>query len=214
MKKSLYILGLLLCLQQTVQAKITSCKGYYIMAAGDSISCTFDIPTDRSTNQPIYLELQKRVIAIDNGTAKKHSFGPKHLKKFVFDFDSLHIEIHSIPFGKKAKKIFVKNEATGFLTIYSYYSETEARPQDNGINFGYSPSYGNGMYSVRTGIFQNFLMQKPNEQLAYIDGLNFKASMANYFVDYPELVEKIKKGEYTKKTIRAIGEDYNQHHGK
>lgn len=210
MKKLVVAILFLLTIPSFVNAKVTSCKGYYILLTGDSVACSFDIPTDRAVNQPIYLELQKRVIAIDQKDAKKHSFGPKHLKKYVFDFDTLHVEMHSIPFGRKGKPIFVKNEGVGFLTIYSYYSETEARPVDNGINFGYSPSYGNGLYSVRTGIFQNFLMAKPNEKLAYIDGLNFKAAMSNYFADRPDLVEKIKNGTYTKKTIRLIGEDYNK----
>lgn len=209
MKKIIVAILLLIAVPSAILAKVTPCKGYYILLNGDSVVCSFDIPTDRSVNQPIFFELQKRVIAIDQLNAKKHSFGPKALKKYVFDFDTLHIEMHSIPFGRKGKPIFVKNEGVGFLTVYSYYSETEARPVDNGINFGYSPSYGNGMYSVRTGIFQNFLMAKPNEKLAYIDGLNFKAAMSNYFADRPDLAEKIKNGIYTKKSIRLITADYN-----
>ncbi len=191
-------------------ALVSKCKGYYISVNNDSVACTFDIPIDRSVKTPIYLELQKRVVCVQSATGKKLSLAPKKIARYVFDFDSSQVEMKSIPFGRKSARIFVKKEVSGYLTIYSYYTENEARPQSGFTYYGaYNSGYGNGMYSVRTGIFQNFLMQKEGGQVVLIDGLNFKAAMSGYFSDVPELAEKIRKGDYTKKMIRSIGNEYN-----
>lgn len=190
-------------------ALVSKCKGYYIGVLNDSVACEFDIPIDRSVKTPIYLELQKRVICTVAG--RKQNLSPKKVTKFVFEFDSSKVEMCSIPFGRKDARIFAKKQTSGYLTIYDYYTESEARPQSGYSYYGaYGGGYGNGMYSVRTGIYQNFLMLKSGEtKFVLIDGLNFKAAMSGYFSDYPELADKIKKGEYTKKMIRTIGDEYN-----
>ncbi|MBL0049521.1 MAG: hypothetical protein IPP32_15650 [Bacteroidetes bacterium] len=198
-------------------AKVTFCKGYYITLNGDSVSCTFTIPTDRSINIPIYLELQKSVIAIVESTQKKQRFKPKQLKKYAFTFDTLNLEFESIPFGKKNAKIFVKKSVSGYLSIYEYYSENEVRPQNFGSGMVFAPynrSYVGGPTYAHIGIYQNFLMQKRGALMVFIDGLNFKAEMSNYFTDAPEIAAKIKEGQYTKKLIKKIGEDYNLKYSK
>ncbi len=215
--KRIYFLLISLFFFQASFAKVTLCKGYYIALSGDSVACTFEIPTDRSINIPVYLELQKHVVCIDLRNGKKHNFAPKHLNKFVFDFDTTCMQFFSIPFGKKNAKLFVKKVISGYLTIYEYYTESEARPQDVGITVGYggyNSGFGNGMYSVRTGVYQNFLLFKQGENMTLIDGLNFKAALSNYFEDAPELADKIRKGEYTKKMVNTIGEVYNLNHSK
>jgi hypothetical protein len=208
-KKAIVALILALSSMQSF-ALVQKCKGYYIGLMNDSIACTFDILIDRKLKTPIYLELQKRVICVDDVGGKKHSFSPKKIKLFVFDFDTAKVEMHSLAFGRKNARIFAKREVSGYLSIYDYYSENEARSQQGVIIYGaYGNNYGSGMYSVQTGIYQNFLMQKEGGAIGLIDGLNFKAGMASYFEDAPELAAKIKKGEYTKKMIQQIGMEYN-----
>lgn len=161
---------------------------------------------------PIYLELQKSVIAIVESTQKKQRFKPKQLKKYAFTFDTLDIEFVSIPFGKKNEKIFAKRSVSGYLSIYEYYSENQVRPQYYGIGGGistYNGVYVGGPNYANIGIYQNFLLQKQIAPMVFIDGLNFKAEMSNYFIDAPEIAAKIKDGIYTKKLIKKIGEEYN-----
>lgn len=210
MKKKIIVALLMgLCSMQSF-ALVQKCKGYYIGLMNDSIACTFDILIDRKLKTPIYLELQKRVVCVDSEGGKKHSFSPKKIKRFAFDFDTAKVEMHSLPFGRKQARIFAKQEVSGYLSIYDFYTENEARSQQGvTIYGGYGNNYGNGMYSVQTGIFQNFLVQKDGGAIGLIDGLNFKAGMASYFEDAPELANKIRKGEYTKKMIRQIGMEYN-----
>jgi hypothetical protein len=208
-KKGMVALVLALCSMQSF-ALVQKCKGYYIGLLNDSVPCTFDILIDRKIKTPIYLELQKKVVCVDDVGGKKHSFSPKKIKRFVFDFDTAKVEMHSLAFGRKNARIFAKREVNGYLCIYDYYTENEARSQQGVTIYGaYGNNYGNGMYSVQTGIYQNFLMQKEGGAIGLIDGLNFKAGMASYFEDAPELAAKIKKGEYTKKMIQQIGMEYN-----
>jgi hypothetical protein len=205
-------------------AKAIQCEGYYINDNNDSIACEFYVPVELEVSQPLFVEIQKKIKCLDRASSKKHVITTKGVKRYAFIYNNKNYQFWRISFGvKKNSQSFVRIISTGFLTAYEYYSSNNVALQSINYNVASpvssinSPSRANNVgnrynsQSVGIGVYVNFLLQKKGSPLTFVDGLNFKSEMSEYFSDYPELADKVKKGVYTKRMMNEIVTEYNQH---
>lgn len=205
------IVSLVLLLPLSLFAKAIPCQGYFINDTNDSIACTFYVPIDRDVLKPVYLEVQKKIKCIETLSGKTHVLTCKGIKRYAFSYDETPYVFCRVNFGrKKDSQTFVHKIAGGYLTAFEYFSQDFVEMQ----YINYRPITGADRYrtqSVAIGVYVNYLLQAQGGPFAFVEGLNFKTAMSDYFSDYPELADKIKKGIYSKKMMGEIVNDYNQH---
>jgi len=206
MKKIIFALFIgIICLKNMEARDII---GYYISKSNDTLRVTFKIPIKFFSQEPNYERLQCKIKYFDSNK-KKMILKPNMANEISFDYEGKKIRFLSRPndldlyctIFSDNSNLFLHLIKDGKLKLFKYYQTNNT--------LRYNPSTG-----MTTGglqyIFDNYIMQKGNEEL-FVTGLfSFRKDMVDYLSDCPDLSRKIEDKIYRSYDIEKIIDEYNQ----
>jgi hypothetical protein len=201
MKKIFLVLVLGLLFSNLSAKKKVS--GYIITTNDDTIKVTFKIPMDSPiSGDPDLQRLQRHVTYYDS-TGTKKILEPKTVKAIVFTFERRTIKmmacidnlgvIQPLFFGQHDYFFHVISDEK--IKVLRAYKTFVVSGGGGGAGY-YSHNLGGDTYVYKKGSGELFRDETPD--------------FAKYFVDCPDVMNKINNKEYQKDYIAQIVNDYNK----
>ncbi len=200
-------LASIVCLSKTIKV-----DGYLIKKTSkEKISTKVFIPiSDEGVIQ--FHILQWGFKAIDPFTAADIRYYPADILEYGFEYDKISFCFYSISniFNldngrskfQDRKFVFIKIDVKGPCKLFTCYKL-------------HSDIIISSDLSSVLGIYNKIPCLKANDKPWFIfESYNFKKDVADYFKDYPALAVKISSGEYSKKDLEKIVNEYNQWYKK
>ena len=127
-----------------------------------------------------------QIVFIENGEKEKLKYKPFQIKGYHVDGMTYESKIYdfdpALPYGYA---VFMERINKGTVKIYYYWNTDKER-----------------------GFTQTFL-ENDGDYLVEVNPLTFKRQMVQYFEEYPRLQSKIKRGDYKKKQLEEIVQEFN-----
>jgi len=174
----------------------------------DTVQVVFDVPMNMTTQDPDYEQLQFRVKYI-TADGKKAELNPTDAQAISFNYGPFFIKMVSVnnnlglgPVAEKFKKVFLKQEVDGMVTVFSYYFAESAPGLAMGIQSSPTNPYSYGLDS--------FILLREGGILTRVKALNFKHEMTAYFSDCPGVVSRLESRAWREKDLAIIVDFYNR----
>ena len=124
---------------------------------------------------------------MEDGERERLKYKPFQIKGYYIENQAYESKIYDIdpalPYGYA---VFMERINQGAVKVYYYWNTDKER-----------------------GFTQTFL-ENDGDYLVEVNPLQFKRQMVQYFEEYPRLQNKIKTGEYKKKQLMEIVDEYNE----
>lgn len=173
----------------------------YIIYRNDTVEVMFDIPFDRTTNEPDYEKLQKKVrYFAANG--KRKTLKPAEAVEIQFDLDGalMRMLTRNMANGTEnpytTEPVFLKLRIEGRLRMFEHHYTMKG-------------STNNRFYTGPTK-HTDYLVQRRNEKLRPDYTFPSKKVLKEYFNDCPALVGKIESGEWGRDDLEEMVLFYNR----
>lgn len=164
----------------------------------DTLNVTLKVPLGLFNREPVLHNLRSKIIYL-NKKGERKVLKAKDAKEVVFQYERETIRLVSRPHPssinkRKPRYYFLKLEEDGMpLKLFIFYDETTS---DDNMNTDYVEQY---------------YIQKNEQPMILVSGINFRKIMLEIVSDCPEVAEKIDKREWKKRDINKIVQFYNQH---
>jgi hypothetical protein len=179
-----------------------------IIYDNDTVNVYFKIPVGLFAGELHYERLQYRVSYFDM-MGNRFVLLPDQAKeiRFVYDDKNIRMLSRSITMNSgifsSGRKIFLKLEIDGYLKLFTYYY-TQSSPG----TYNSSTGTTTGSYSYTV---EKYVLQKGGGELMWPRRHAFKKDMTTYFIECPELTEKIENGDFKKVDMELIVTFYNMY---
>ncbi len=152
--------------------------------------------TNKTTYSPDWRSLQRKITWYDS-LNKKHTFYPSEIKEFGFTYKNEKYIFLSRKYDLKMcledSCVFLKLEVNGYLKLFNTVQL---------IRNGPMPCTGT--------LVDRYVIQKGEEPLFALTPFLFKTDTPLFFIECPELADKIRNREYKIEDAKAIANYYNQ----
>jgi len=193
------------------EAQVIEKSGTVIRKTGESIQGTLWIPKTLFYDELNYILLQEGPKFVDSA-GNRIDLNPKLIAEYSFVWDS--IEIRMISCDSKLPKqwarnwpnVFLKLEQDGPMQMLLYCRKMTT------YRVGYAPTaYGTTRaISTSQSVQYDYVLKREGEQPLVTTPNNFLRRMGEYFVDCPQLAEKIERGELEYGEFSGIADEYNE----
>ncbi len=211
-KCNILLIGLLL-ISGFACAQNADNVGYFISNSGDTTPVNFLVPVTDDRRIDV-VQLQWKIKYLDQYGRKKPIIAQTTREVFIsFGKDSVRLYCKRNTIGatagflNSADYFFLEQLEWGNVNAYRYYEQSQ-----NGAYMGGSLGIGIGggmMLGGGTVITELTTLEKPGQPLFTPRLLYYKKDLAAYFVNCPQVLERIEKGEYKTGNLEVAARDNN-----
>lgn len=176
-------------------------EGYIITLDQDTVYGSFKLKTDKE-KKLIYAKTQEKISFYDQD-GKKTIYYPGEILSFYFYYDFETLTFKTVPYFKNGQLFMKVISEKGNLHLYQFYPDSEKRLASvyELAEYTYS-SKGIGEKSF-------FYIIKPDGQILLMGKHTPKRRIFEFFIDYPELAQKIDSREYNYSDVYRMVREYN-----